>query len=66
MSPRDGNHAVAGEYLAYYDETTRDDGSRCGYSDSELSAIRVQLRKRGLALIADDRGLLVIAQEHTT
>jgi len=51
-----------GDYLAKYDDHTdkENEGSRCGYSDQELGEIRGCLRHRGLALRADDQGLLVV------
>lgn len=57
--------AVAGEYLVKYEDTgltdSEDPGSRCGYGDDELDAIRRELGKRDLTLAADDCGL--VAQE---
>lgn len=55
----------AGDYLVEYSETgltdTEDPGSRCGYGDDELDAIRRVLAERDLTLVADDRGLVAQA-----
>lgn len=52
----------AGDYLIEYedcDSTPEEDpGSRCGFDDQELDAIRSVLRGRDMTLSADDRGLL--------
>lgn len=61
--------AVVGDYLVQYEDTgmtdAEDPGSRCGYDDAELDAIRDALDERGLNLITDDRGLLCGGrQEH--
>lgn len=57
--------ASAGEYLVEYSETgmtdVEDPGSRCGYDDSDLDAIRRALAERGLTLTSDDRGLMAQA-----
>jgi hypothetical protein len=37
----------------------KDSGSRCGWSDSELDGATRVLRRRGLTLDTDDRGILV-------
>ena len=54
--------AEAGDYLAEYDDddltAESDPGSRCGRDDSHLDDLRAVLRERGLALSADDRGLV--------
>lgn len=54
--------ADAGDYLIHYEDTglsaEEDPGSRCGFGDDELDAIRASLRGRGLTLEADDRGLV--------
>lgn len=54
--------ALPGEYLIRYADSeftdAEDPGSRCGYGDEELDAIRAALRSRGLALGSDDLGLL--------
>jgi len=58
--------AGPGDYLIHYEDTgltdEEDPGSRCGFDDAELDAIRVTLRRRGLTLSADDRGL--VAEAH--
>lgn len=57
--------AMAGEYLATYEDCGLDDvsdpGSRCGRDDSTLDAIKRTLRGRDLRLVADDRGLVAKA-----
>jgi hypothetical protein len=57
--------ADAGDYLVTYDDTgmtnAEDPGSRCGYGDDELDAIRHELGKHNLTLTADDRGLVAQA-----
>jgi len=57
--------ALAGDYLAEYDDEPRDDdyGSRCGFDDRELGDANKVLRTRGLRLQADDRGLVAVASE---
>lgn len=52
--------AKAGDYLCRYDGDD-DPGSRCGRSDAELGEIKAELRKRGLVLRADDKGLVARA-----
>lgn len=54
--------AKAGDYLDVYDrlDDTSDVGSRCGRSDEEIAEIKAELRKRGLVLEADDRGLVAV------
>lgn len=56
--------ADAGDYLVTYEESGDDglDGSRCGYSDMHLAEVKLGLRDRDLALVADDRGLVVEAR----
>jgi len=53
--------AAVGEYLIEYEDSgltdEQDPGSRCGFGDDELDAIRSALSNRGLSLTADDRGL---------
>lgn len=64
ITERMGRQIAEGEYLARYEDSDEPDpGSRCGYSDSELAAFERGLASRGLRLIADDRGLRVIAGE---
>lgn len=50
-----------GQYIARYDSELNDPGARCGYSDSELAQIHAWLRPRDLTIVADDRGLRVVA-----
>ena len=63
-----GRTVRAGEYLAIFDEgeAADDPGSRCGYADSELQAAKDALRARGLVLVADDRGLIVLSRTGDT
>jgi hypothetical protein len=57
----------AGDYLAEYEScgvaAEDDPGSRCGYSDPELSAVESTLRARGYSLVADDCGLCAALKE---
>lgn len=54
---------VAGDYLAEFDpaESADDPQSCCGYSEPLLAEVNRVLRRRGLALRADDVGLVVAA-----
>jgi hypothetical protein len=55
--------AESGDYLDEYEDdgldAESDSGSRCGYDDETLDAVERVLRERGLALRADDCGLIV-------
>lgn len=57
--------AEVGEYLVEYEDTgmtdVEDPGSRCGYSDAELSEVQQVLGRRDLLLVPDDRGLVAQA-----
>ena len=54
----------AGNYLVRYEDTgmtdLEDPGSRCGFGDDKLAEIGRALGRRGLRLVADDRGLKVV------
>lgn len=56
--------AEEGEYLIEYEDTglsaAQDPGSRCGFDDAELDAIRCELARRDLSLEADDQGLIAV------
>jgi hypothetical protein len=56
--------AEAGDYLARFEDCRGPDpGSRCGYSDMELDAVKGRLAERDLTLRADDTGLVVEQRE---
>ena len=56
--------ASVGYYLTTYEDCgsneMSDPGSRCGYSDVQLDTIKRLLQDRGMYLLADDRGLIVM------
>ena len=57
--------AAAGDYLARYEDSgddVSDPGSRCGYSDEQLHAMREVLGERGRRLESDDVGLRVVVR----
>lgn len=59
--------AEPGSRLVDYDETglsdLEDSGSRCGFDDRELAAIRNALPE-GIVLVADDVGLVARRYDH--